>query len=85
MIQMDESRIDYFPIKRALSLKDKQDEEDVKLDELKSLVQRISDRLAPLEEDVKLDELKSLVQCISDRLAPLEELVRRDNPAGASN
>lgn len=55
MVQMDESRIDYFPIKRALSLKDKQDEEDVKLDELKSLVQCISDRLAPLEELLRRD------------------------------
>ena len=52
---MDESRIDYFPIKRALSLKDKQDEEDAKLDELKSLVQCISDRLAPLKELLRRD------------------------------
>ena len=52
---MKEAHIDYFPIKRAISLKDKTDEEKMKLDELKSLVQSINDRLTPLEEFVRSD------------------------------
>ena len=52
---MKKDHIDYFPIKRAISLKDKKDEEKMKLDELKSLVQSINDRLTPLEEFVSRD------------------------------
>ena len=52
---MKEARIDYFPVKRAISLNDKRDEEKMKLDELKSLVQSINDRLIPLEELVRRD------------------------------
>ena len=52
---MKKAHIDYFPIKRAISLKDKRDEEKMKLDELKSLVQSINDRLTPLEELVRGD------------------------------
>ena len=52
---MKDSHIDYFPIKRALSLKDKSDEEKMKLDELKTLVKSINDRLTPLEELVRRD------------------------------
>ena len=52
---MKETHIDYFPVKRAISLKDKRDEEKMKLDELKSLVQSINDRLTPLEELVRGD------------------------------
>lgn len=53
---MKDSHIDYFPIKRAISLKDKKDEEKMKLDELKSLVQSIDDRLTPIEEFVRRDQ-----------------------------
>ena len=52
---MNDSHIDYFPIKRAISLKDKRDEEKMKLDELKTLVKSINDRLTPLEELVRRD------------------------------
>ena len=52
---MNDSHIDYFPIKRAISLKDKRDEEKMKVDELKMLVKSINDRLTPLEELVKRD------------------------------
>ena len=52
---MNDSHIDYFPIKRAISLKDKRDEEKMKLDELKTLVKSINDRLKPLEELVRRD------------------------------
>ena len=52
---MNDSHIDYFPIKRALTMKDKRDEEKMKLDELKTLVESINDRLTPLEELVKRD------------------------------
>ena len=52
---MKDSHIDYFPIKRAISLKDKRDEEKMKLDELKSLVKSINNRLTPLEKLVRRD------------------------------
>ena len=54
---MNDSHIDYFPIKRALTMKDKSDEEKMhmKLDELKTLVESINDRLTPLEELVRRD------------------------------
>ena len=52
---MKDAHIDYFPIKRAISLKDKRDEEKMKLDELKVLVESINDRLTPLEELVRRD------------------------------
>ena len=55
MIQMKEAHIDYFPIKRAISLEDERDEEKMKLDELKLLVQSINDRLTPLEELVRVN------------------------------
>ena len=50
---MKDTHIDYFPIKRALLLKGKREEEDMKLDEVRSLVQTINDRLTPLEELVR--------------------------------
>ena len=52
---MKKSHIDYFPIKRAIALSDKKDEEKMEIDELKSLVQSINDRFAPLEEFIKKD------------------------------
>ena len=52
---MKDAHIDYFPIKRAISLKDKRDEEKMKLDELKVLVESINDRLTPLEELARRD------------------------------
>ena len=52
---MEKDHIDYFPIKRAVSLKDERDEEKMKLDELKVLVESINDRLTSLEELVRRD------------------------------
>ena len=57
MFQMKGAHIDYFPIRRALALRDEIDEDEVKqMDELKTLVQSINDRLAPLEEYVMRDQ-----------------------------
>ena len=66
MIQMKEDRIDYFPIKRAISLKDKRDEEEMKLDELKLLVLSINERFAPLEELARRDHSTGVVSTVSD-------------------
>ena len=50
IIQMKKSHIDYFPIKRTIALNDTKDEEKMELDELKSLLQSINDRFAPIKE-----------------------------------
>ena len=54
---MKETHIDYFPIMRAISLEDEEDDEKKQLDELKSLIQSliqsINDRFGSLEEFVR--------------------------------
>ena len=50
---MDKEHIDYFPIMRAISLEDEEDEEKKQFDELKSLMQSINDRFGSFEEFIR--------------------------------
>ena len=63
---MKNDRIDYFPVKRALSLRDKRDEEEMKLDELKLLVLSINERFAPLKELARRNHSTGVVSTVSD-------------------
>ena len=50
---MKKTHIDYFPIMRALSLKDGADEQKQQLDELKALLESIHEQFGSLEEFVR--------------------------------
>lgn len=50
---MKETQTDYFPIMRALSLKEDADKQKQQLDELKALLKSIHERFGSLEEFVR--------------------------------